>query len=257
MQRRTFLQSVVAGTFSSAAIRADETASSDNQHPLIPAIDYARKCLEKVERLSGYEATFFKREVVGRNLVSHKMKIKIRHKPFSVYLLFQNPHEGREVIYVSGQNNGKLVAHEAGLFTSLVGAMELSPTDSLVMSENRYPITEAGIANALQMLIAQWEKETQYGEVDVKYYKDAKLGSLKCRVIESSHPKPRKQFDNHKIRLWIDTKSGYPVRFQKYGFPRTKGAKAPIIEEYTYMDLKTDTQLTNRDFDRNNPKYKF
>lgn len=257
MHRRIFLQSVTAASLASSTVRADEKSATEQKHPLIPAIDYAQQCLEKVERLSGYEATFFKKEVVGRNLISHKMKLKIRHQPFSVYLLFQNPHEGREVIYVAGKNNGKLVAHEAGLFTSLVGAMELAPTDSLVMSENRYPITEAGIANALKMLIVQWQKETRYGEVDVKYYKDAKLGSLNCRVIESSHPKPRKQFDNHKIRLWVDTKSGLPVRFQKYGFPATKGAKAPVIEEYTYLDLKTDTQLTNRDFDRNNPKYKF
>ena len=119
------------------------------------------------------------------------------------------------------------------------------------------PITDAGIANAMKMLVEQWEKESKYGEIDVKYYRDAKIGDVNCRIIESSHPTPRKQFDNHKTRLWVDVKTGLPVRFQKYGFPRSKSGQAPIIEEYTFVDLKTDVKLGNIDFDRENPRYKF
>lgn len=231
-------------------------AQEKEEHPLMPAIRYTKACLQKVEALPGYEATFFKREVVGTSTVSHKMKVKIRHEPFSVYLLFENPHEGREVIYVEGQNNGKLIAHEAGLL-SFAGSMELAPTDALVMSENRYPITKAGIANTLKVMIKNWEDETRYGETNVKYFKDAKLGPMKCRVIESSHPEPRRQFNYHKVRLWVDTATGIPVRMQKFGFPRKAGDKAPIIEEYTFMDLKTKVRLTDVDFDRNNTKYNF
>lgn len=238
----------------SSPLSADETARQ--AHPLLPAIRYAEKCLEKVEALPGYETTFTKREVVGNNTVSHRMKLKIRHEPFSVYLLFENPHAGREVIYVEGRNNGKLIAHEAGLL-SIAGSMELLPTDALVMSENRYPITKAGIANALKMLIEQWQDETKYGETDVNYYKDAKLGPLNCRVIESSHPQPRRQFNNHKIRLWIDSATDIPVRIQKFGFPKRPGDPPPIIEDYSFTDLKTNVRLTDLDFDRNNRKYSF
>lgn len=233
---------------------ADEAKTSE--HPLAPAIKYAQACLEKVEALPGYQATFFKREVVGRSTISHKMKIKVRHKPFSVYLYFMNPHEGREVIYVEGQNNGKLVAHEAGLL-SFAGSMELSPTDSMVMSENRYPITKAGIANTMKLMIKQWQDELKYGETEVKYYKDAKLGSMKCRVVEASHPVPRKQFSYHKVRLWVDSATGIPVRMQKYGFPRRSGESAPVIEEYTFLDFKSDVRISDADFDRNNSKYNF
>jgi len=84
---------------------ADEAATPD-EHPLKPAIRYAQACLERVEALPGYEATFFKKEVVGTTTISQKMTIKVRHNPFSVYLYFHSPHEGREVIYVEGENNG-------------------------------------------------------------------------------------------------------------------------------------------------------
>lgn len=235
--------------------RADE-ATKAKEHPLEPAIRYTQKCLEKVNAMTGYEATFVKREIVGNSTVSHKMKMKVRHRPFSVYLYFENPHTGREVIYVDGQNNGKLVAHEAGLL-SFAGAMELLPTESMAMSENRHPITKAGIANTLRIMIDQWQKEAKYGETEVKYFKDAPLDSMTCKVIESSHPEPRRQFNNHKVRLWIDNATGIPVRMQKFGFPRRPGDKPPIIEDYSFLNLKTDVRLTDADFDRNNKKYSF
>ena len=71
-------------------------------------------------------------------------KMKVRHEPFSVYMHFDEPHAGREVIFVEGRNNNNLLVHEAG-FASLIGTLELEPTGSQAMAENRYPITKAGI----------------------------------------------------------------------------------------------------------------
>ena len=250
------IASVLTVCLSVSSLHAEENTAETGEHPLIKAIAFAETCLEKVEALPGYEATFFKKEVVGSSMVSHKIGLKIRHKPFSVYLHFENPYEGREVIYVEGQNNGKLIAHEAGLL-SIAGAMELAPTDTLAMSENRHPITSIGIAKMLRIMIDRWKGETKYGETDVKYFPQAKLGSMTCRVVESSHPRPRRQFTYHKVRLWVDTASGFPVRMQTFGFPKTAGAEPPVLEDYIFMNLKTDVQLTDADFDRNNEKYNF
>lgn len=248
------LLAAVAGILGTP-VQADE-ASQASEHPLMPAIRYAKTCLKKVDELPGYTATFYKREVVGTTTVSHQMKIKVRHEPFSVYLYFDKPYEGREVLYVDGQNDGKLIVHEAGLL-SIAGTMELAPTDALVMNENRYPITMAGISNMVKEVIKTWEKEAKFEGTEVKYFKDAKLGELTCRVIESSHPKPFRQFNNHKVRLWIEAESGIPVRIQTFGFPRKQGDKPPVIEDYTFLELKTDVRLTDADFDRNNKKYSF
>lgn len=226
------------------------------EHPLVPAIRFTEKCLKKIEAFPSYEATFYKREIIGRSVVNQKMRMKIRHSPFSVYLYFQEPSAGREVLYVEGKNNGKLIAHEAGIL-SLAGSMELSPTDPIAMKESRYPITEAGIAKAIRQLIKEWTAETKFGETDVKYYKGAKLGDMTCRVIESSHPQPRKQFAYHKAQLWINDADGLPVRIRKYGFPARAGQQAPIIEDYTFTNINTSVRLTDADFDRRNTKYSF
>lgn len=250
------LSALLAMTAISSGLFAQEQPAQAKEHPLTPAIRFTEKCLDRVEALPSYEATFYKREIIGRSVVNQKMKLKIRHAPFSVYLYFQEPSAGREVLYVEGKNNGKLIAHEAGLL-SLAGSMELLPTDPMAMKESRYPITEAGIAKAVRQLLTEWKRETKFGETNVTYYKDAKLGNMKCRVIESSHPQPRKQFTYHKVQLWINDADGIPVRIRKYGFPARTGQQAPIIEDYTFTDIKTSIRLTDADFDRNNRNYSF
>lgn len=256
--KRIFCRLVAAAVLFAAVLPGlnAQEKSAPKEHPLEPAIRFTEKCLARVKALPGYEATFYKREIIGRSVVNQKISMKIRHEPFSVYLYFQEPSTGREVLYVEGQNNGKLIAHEAGLL-SIAGSMELSPTDPLALKESRHPITEAGIANAVEQLLDEWKRETKYGETDVTYYKDAKLGNMKCRVIECSHPQPRKQFTYHKVQLWINDADGIPVRIRKYGFPARVGQPAPIVEDYTFTDVKTSVRLTDADFDRRNRKYSF
>jgi hypothetical protein len=236
---------------------AQQTPTSNaSEHPLVPALRHARICLDKARAMKGYECTFAKKEVVGTEMISQTMKMKVRHEPFSVYMYFLEPTKGREVIYVNGRNDNKLQVHETGL-ASLIGTLSLSPDDSRVMAENRYPITKAGLAKLVEAVIEQWDEESRYGETEVKYFEDAKFGEYTCRVIESSHPQPRKQFRFHVTRLWIDEKSGLPVRVQQFGFPKKKDAKPPVIEDYMFTEIKPEVRLTDRDFDMNNPSYNY
>lgn len=234
----------------------NQTAASGGEHPLAPALRHAQTCLEKVKAMPGYECTFSKKEVVGKELISQSMKMKVRHEPFSVYMYFLEPAKGREVIFVNGRNDNKLQVHETGL-ASLIGTLSLSPEDTRVMAENRHPITRAGLSNMLETVIGQWHEESKYGETDVKYFEDAKVGAYTCRVIESSHPQPRKQFPFHLTRLWIEEKTGIAVRVQQFGFPKNKDAKPPVIEDYAFTAIKPEVRLTDRDFDISNPSYNY
>jgi Protein of unknown function (DUF1571) len=255
--RRRIAYAVAALTVLVAASQCSPlSAQEGKEHPLAPAIKYAEQSHARAIGLGTYEASFQKRELVANSVINQHVRMKVRQQPFSVYMYFEAPHEGREVIYVDGRNNNNLLAHETGI-ASLIGTLELSPTGGQAMSENRYPITKAGIANLAKAVIEQWKKEQQYGETEVKYYKDAKVGKYSCKVIESTHPRPRRQFNFHMTRLWIDDESGLPVRVQQFGFPTSKNAKPPVIEDYIFSSIKSEVRLTDRDFDVNNPKYNF
>ncbi len=239
----------------SVAAQSEKAKPRKKIHPLVLALQHAKAAGKVAEGLTDFQAVFNKREVVrGRLQPPQSMRIKLRRKPFSVYLNFINPSKGREVIYVSGRNRGNLLAHETGL-KSIVGTVSIAPTSSRAMEESKHPITEIGMRTMLQTVIDQWERESKFGEIKVQYYPNAKLGSTQCRVIESSHPRPRKQFPYHMTRLYIDKKTGLPVRVEQYGFPRRAGERAPIMEEYTYSGIKTNVGLKDIDFDTRNPKY--
>ncbi len=243
--------SVVEGPGSTPTVRV---------HPLAPALKLARASYQKISEAGDYEATFAKREVVGRRVSAHTMHIKLRHKPFSVYLRFYEPNAGREVIYVDGKYKGHMLVHEPGI-KSIAGIIPLLPNSPEALAESRHPITRIGIANMVKGVIDQWEAEMKYGECNVKYYPNAKLGrgptAVECKVLETSHPVPRRQFKFHMTRLYIDKKTGFPVRVEQHGFPTRPGASPQVLEEYTYSNIKVNTGLADLDFDVRNPKYAF
>lgn len=229
----------------------------DPEHPLYLPLQEAYKAREAISQVKDYEAEFIKREAIGRKLVKTTMNLKLRHEPFSVYLKFLDPNAGREVIYVEGRNNNNLLVHEAG-FKAIVGTMSLPPTGADAMTDNRYPVTLIGMQNLIEKVIKQWEAEGKLGEVKTQKYPDAKLPSgEECVAYESTHPTQRNQFKFHITRLWIDKKSGLPIRVEQLGFPRPGEKSPPIVEEYTYSKIKTNVPLTNRDFDKTNPSYSF
>ena len=243
----------------SPEVRPTATKQADRatEHPLKPAIRIAQTCLEKLQHVRDYECVLTKRERINNRLTTQVMFMRFREEPFSVYFKFGEPFAGREVLYVSGRNNGMMLAHEGSGIKSLVGTVSLPLDSPEITAENRHSITDVGLRNLVQLLIKQWEFESQYGEIKVQYYPDAKLGDVPCRVVEASHPQPRRQFPYHVTRLYVDSRTELPVRVENYGWPLQTGGPPVLIEEYTYSKLRTNVGLTDHHFDRSCPDYKF
>lgn len=241
----------------SDAVRTAAIHEIPAEHPLLPAIKLARTSLAAMESVTDYEATLHKEERLNGKLIQQTMRIRLRESPFSVYLSFDGDSAERELLYVQGKYNNQLQAREGSGLKSLVGTVSLATDGVEAMQGNRYPITMIGMRRMLQTVLTQWEEETRYGEIDVKFYPNARLGDRSCQVIEATHPQPRRQFPFHMTRLFIDTESRLPVRVENYGFPRMPGAKPPLEELYSYSDIRTNLGLSDLDFSTENPDYNF
>ncbi|MCA8987796.1 MAG: DUF1571 domain-containing protein [Planctomycetaceae bacterium] len=226
-------------------------------HPFVPVIKMAKTAEAAVKNVQDYQAVLTKREMIGKELTTTQMEIKVRHQPFSVYLKFREPNAGREVLYVAGKNDNKILAHEGTGITAMFGTVSLDVNSNQAMQGNRYPITMIGIQNMTEKMIETWTAESQFGECDVKYYPNAQLGNVSCRVVETSHPTPRRQFKFSTTRLYLDKETDLPIRCECYGFPLKEGDPAPLLEEYTYTNLRTNIGFTDFDFDSKNPSYQF
>ena len=218
-----------------------------------------------------YTCTLVKRERVDGKLTDYEyMFAKVRHQPFSAYMYFLPPPppgpglpappdnvSGREVIYVAGQNDGNLIAHEAKGLKALVGAVNLKPNSPMAMQGNRYPITEVGLLNLTRRLVEVGESDRKYGECEVQEYPNAKINNRTATCIQVTHPTPRKNFRYHLARIYIDDELNIPIRFEAYDWPKQQGGQPLLLEEYTYVNVKLNVGLTDADFDPRNPNYKF
>ncbi len=136
------------------------------EHPLMPALRWAKQGLSEFTKVQDYSCTLVKRERIDGTLGEHEyIFVKVRHQPFSVYTYFLGPArvKGQEAIYVDGSNDGSLLAHGNGIKHRLIGTVSLKPTSTLAMSGNRYPITEMGMRRLLERLLEIGSNDVKYG----------------------------------------------------------------------------------------------
>lgn len=239
--------------------RAMLGVTQPNEHPLMPTLRWARAGLREAEKIKDYSATVVKRERVdGKVGEPEYLFVKVRHTPFSVYMLFLAPPslKGQEVIWIEGANNGKMWAHGTG-FRKVFGTVELDPAGPIAMKGNRYPATEIGIVNLLRRLIEVGEKDTQYGECEVKFFSGAKINGRSHTCVQVIHPVPRRNFLFHIARIFVDDELNLPTRYESYDWPSQPGGHPELIEEYTYLNIKLNNGFTDADFDIRNPNYGF
>jgi outer membrane lipoprotein-sorting protein len=236
-------------------------AAAPGTHPLDPAIALAQEVREHLAQVSDYTATFEKRERIGKALGEpQRIQLKLRHQSLSVYLNFQSPAavEGREVIYVAGKNNGNLLVHVPGLLTSQLGTLELDPNGYLAMQGERHAITHIGLLGLVDQLIERGERDRRLGtEMKVEFTENVEIAGRKALRIEVNYLERHPSLEGSRAVVYLDTERKTPIRYEGYGWPENPGEAPPLVEEYTYSDIKFNVGLADFDFDKSNPAYAF
>lgn len=224
------------------------------EHPLMPCLRIAKQGLQEIDSgIKDYSATMTKKERInGTEGETQQMAIRVRHQPFSVHMKFIQPFAGREVLYNSARNNGKLVALDSG-WKRRFGKVKLDPNGMLAMKGQRYPITMTGIRNLITELIKIAEQDIKYGECTVRYSSTAKIDGRPVTMIEATHPVPRKNFRFNIARIFLDHELRVPVAYIAYSWPQTPGGKPILEEQYIYTNVKLNNNFTDVDFDETNP----
>ena len=238
-------------------------------HPLDRALAFSKEALAAMRgNVYDYTARMAKRERIKGTLSKMSyMDIKIRcprvtpqgqQTPFSIYMKFLQPRDasGREVLWIDGQNKGNLLAHQPGVVIGMK-TFELPPTGMMAMQGQRYPIYEAGLENLIVKLIEKASRDRAAGMCNVTYRDGLKMNDRPCSLIEVMHPEKRAPYEFYKAQVLIDDELNLPVRYTSYDWPRAPGAKPEILEQYTYVNIKLNVGLTDKDFDPSNSAYNF
>ena len=243
----------------------ENAKQTDNTHPLDPILRIAYQSIKTMEEeVVDYTAVLTRRERIGeQEMPPSAMKVKIRNprddQAFSIYLKFTEPEntKGREVIWVEGQNDNKIVVHETGILGLL---RVVQPPDSFVaMLGNRYPVTETGLLRLMEKLTQYGLRDRKHGECHVEIIEDVMVAKVSCTRLRIVHPTKQEPFTFHIAEIDLDMQRMIPIRLATWDWPR-EGAEdeSPLLtEEYIYHNVKLNVGLKDIDFDPDNPAYDY
>lgn len=237
-----------------AAATSFDLTQKPGEHPLAPTVRVLTDVLANIDQnVRDYTCTLVKQEDLNGALGEQQhIMMKVRNQPFSVYMKFLKPYQGREVLFVDGVNNNELTVLEAGWKRNL-GKMNLDPNGMVAMRGQRHPITDVGMRNLTAKLIAGKTAEMQFGECVVTSNPNTKIDNRSTTLIQIEHPNPRPHFPTHITRIFLDNELRVPICYDAYLWPAAPGQTPPLDARYIYSNLKLNVGLAAQDFDSNNP----
>jgi len=208
----------------------------------------------KAASLTSYTAILeMQEEVSGRLRSSDKIRIKVRHVPFSVYMHWTE--SGQEALFVDGENDNRLLVKPTNGLAGLRRLWRLDPGGRMAKQNCRYPITELGMEKLvarIQLFYALREDWASVAECRVSDETVAdgvgKAYSIRFRDIADSP-------DYSDSRFRFERKTGLLIGVDNFGWSDSPDPR--LIEHYFYHSINENSQLQDHDFDVENTEYEF
>jgi hypothetical protein len=214
-----------------------------------------------------YTCTFYKLERIGSDLSDGQfIELKMRHKPFSVYMKWLSGEKGRELLYVDGEQDNKMIVHPGGWKSRLVPAIKLEPDSSLAMAESRHPVTMVGLIKLCDEIITRRKNELEHKcPIRCQMSENETANERPCYCFVSTYLDRKTSEEYRKSIQYIDREWLLPICVKNFAWPEGQQTfandaaldEATLIEHYAYSELQLNQQLANDDFDRANKSYNF
>jgi len=225
---------------------------ANEEQPIDQALRLIHAASDKMIDVRDYRCTFLRDEVIEGNMQQNHIKLAVRHEPFSVFMEWvgPKPKKGRQVIYVDGENNGKMLVKQ-------LVVLRMDPEKSIEMKESRHKITEAGLKKTIERFAKGWEREKDQKKVEITLQDvelSVKLGDRDivrpCRCVTTRHKaEDRELFTFYHANVYFDKETGLPMRMEGYDWPKTADDKdGQLSERFTYVEMELNVGLTNKDF---------
>ncbi|MCA9055982.1 MAG: DUF1571 domain-containing protein [Planctomycetaceae bacterium] len=226
--------------------------------------------VERFRDIDSYKFTLTRQERVGGDLLPPQvMDVKLRHAPFSLYMKWLAGEgagvKGRQLLFVEGQNDDKLIILPGGLAGRLTGALELSLDDPLVTAEARHPANECGLLRLAETVLGHHVKDLEHGchGVQCEFHDNQVFNERPCYLFMATYESPERSPTYRKVAMYIDKELSMPICINNYTWgndiPPEELDQLTLVEAYSYSDITIDTReasLTEDDWNRDNSKYR-
>ncbi len=209
------------------------------------------------DAIEDYTATFIKQERINGTLGLPEVVFMKFQKPFKVYMKWvEGKKEGQEVLYVEGNNGGKMLAHPGfggfigGMLGLILPTFAVSPDGPTAMKDNLHPITDAGIGNMIEKVIQNNDIARANNDLSLVLQGEEPVDGRPCTVVERILPEGG-SYPAHRARLYIDKGYNLPVKLVLQDW------SDELIASYEYTDLVLNPGLEPINFQRQNKDYRF
>ena len=233
----------------------------NGKEAMVKNIQLIEKGIEDFKKIPDYSATFTKQERVGGDLSDvQKISLKLRHQPLSIYMKWRSGQTGQQVIWVEGQNDGKMLV-KAGGIKGRLGTLSLDPNSALAMSQSRHPCTMVGLKCAAERIIQYQKAAVARGTgFQCELRDDAEFDGRPCYRCLVVYDSAEYSADYRKSEILIDKALSMPVSVMNFTWaqdakPETIDEET-LIEHYMYTDIQTAQQFADLDFSRENEDYR-
>ncbi len=209
---------------------------------------------EILEKTPDYSVQFRRQERIGGSLLDPQaMNLKVRHEPFSLYMKWTEGDKGRQLIFVKGQNEDKVLVQPGGVTGRLTGAIAMLPDDPRVLAESRYPATCAGLLELTKIILSHHEADLKRATGVVSEIRDGEsFDGRPCYLTTLVYETPEVNADYRKSLILIDKEHSVPICIRNYTWVEGKAPatddEESLIESYHFTGLEINTQLTDGDF---------
>jgi Protein of unknown function (DUF1571) len=168
----------------------------------------------------------------GKRFPPHCAVLRLRTVPETIHMTYVEPNKGRQVLYIKGQNNGKMKVRPGGFWRFLV--LSIDPDGEQAMEGAIDPLTAQGLANVVRQAEETIAEAVRAGSCEVSVdwdFRDDKGVYARLRVAGPPVGE---------MVMLVDKATYMPFRIVK-----SKGNDGAT---YTYEDIRLNPGLKDSDF---------
>lgn len=199
-----------------------------------------------------YSGTFTRQEMINGKLSSEQVgEMKMRVNPVGVSVKFVRPEtaSGMEVVYSSARKDGKVGYKEAGVKGIKYGLRKVDPDDSKFLADSRHPATSWGMGPIIELIATATAREKKLNNPVETFTADFQFANRNVTRYEIYMRRPHALRYAAKMVVYVDKETKLPVRFEAFDDPRGTATTGPLLECYSFSDLKFNTGLGENSFE--------
>jgi hypothetical protein len=210
-------------------------------------VAFLETCLRRYQRdVKGYSATFQKQEREdGKLQPTEIVEARYREKPRSVYMQWlEGAGRADRVLYVEGENGGKLLAHPKGAFARKIAGEVVERGED---SADFRKLGRFGLKKATERVLTSMKKERDKGPLHVQYLGEVRVKEVNdrpCYKLRWTVEMPQNDKDVREVTMYIDKETWLQVGTV------LKGEDNKLLGEFFFRDLRLNPDFKPEQFER-------